>query len=90
MLMVIYLVTYHSNPVHPPTPPQISLPADLQQIESNAYLFAHCQAVEFVDLLVALVELLLDLVGTPRFFFDLPAALLDCVMVTRPFFRLTS
>ena len=40
--------------------------------------------VEFVDSLLALVALLLDFVGTPRFFV-LPAALLDCVTVTRPF-----
>ena len=39
--MIIYLVTWHSNPV---LPPQIRLRADLQQIESKAYLFTHCQA----------------------------------------------
>ena len=41
--------------------------------------------VEFVDSLRALVALLLDFVGTPRFFIVLPAALLDCVMARRPF-----
>ena len=41
--------------------------------------------VEFVDSLLGLVALLLDFVGTPRFFIVLPAALLDCVTVTRPF-----
>ena len=41
--------------------------------------------VEFVDSLVALVALLLDFVVIPCFLIVLPAALLDCVMETRPF-----
>ena len=44
MLMVIYLVRNTQIQCTPPSPPQICLRADLQQMESKAYLFTHRRA----------------------------------------------